>query len=274
MERELSNREWYGMLAAAGWGAVLGLVPFDKFGVLGLIIVVLAGPPLAFLVLPKRPFLSWQLCVIAAAVSGAFMDRDPEEPSNAVVGSALLEWTALALFSLPWPFILYRRAQRARVEGDSSTGVTIPYIGVGLLVFLAFGLIVLGSILAVFGILNPAPSDRATALDRVVPFIGCVLTTVGIGLAVFLCRRTGELQANKIVEELIGLLLAFLAVMLIPIVWMGTFNTTPCPPGDQSCNPARGSDLFWAFVISAEAIPVLVWLIRRGRRAREVERAA
>lgn len=134
------------------------------------------------------------------------------------------EWTVLSLFSFPWPFILYRRAQRAREKGDSSTGVTIRYIGAGLLVFLAFGLIILGSILAVSGILNPSPSSHASAFDRAASFIGCVLATLGIGLAVFLCRRTGQLQVSKIVEELIGLLLAFLTLMLIPMIWTGTFE--------------------------------------------------
>jgi hypothetical protein len=255
-----STREWCGMLGVALWGVMLGAIPFHG-ATTGMFLAVLVGPPIAFLILPKRPFLSWQIWSLAGAFSAAFSDHNPQDPSNPVLAAALMGWIAFSLFSLPWPFILARRSQRAREEGDSSASLTVKYMGASLLVFLSCGLIIIGVAGCYFGIANSSAPDRAT------PFIGCVTASVGICLAVFLCRRTGELRINKSVEDLFGLLLSFVGFFLIGMAVGETFFATPCPPG-ESCAPVRRTDLFWMWVVSTEVVATLVWLIRRGRRRR------
>jgi hypothetical protein len=264
-----SAREWFGMLAAVAWGAVIGLMPLESWGMFGIFFVVLVGPPIAFLMLPRRPILSWQIPILATSISACLMMRDPQDPNDsAIIPALFLLWPALMLFSAPWPFIFQRRAQRAREEPDSGAGTSILYSGAGLLVFLACGLIIVGSILAVAGIFISSPASHPTVFDRVAPFLGWLMATAGMGLAVRLCSRKDELGISKSVENVIGVLLALLSIELLPLIWMDLFDAVACAPGDINCNPARESDLFWPFVISLEAVAILVWLIRRGWRAK------
>jgi hypothetical protein len=93
------------------------------------------------------------------------------------------------------------------------------------------------------------------------------MASVGIGLAVFLCRRTGELRINKSVEHLFGLILALVGFFVLGIAVDETFFAAPCPPG-ESCTPVRGTNLFWMWFVSIEVVATLVWLIQRGRRRR------
>lgn len=275
MNIRFSTREWLGLPAAAAWGAMLGAIPLGNGDATVMWVAVLLGPPIAFLLLPKRPFLSWQLCMAAAALSAAYRDRDPQDPSDGILGPALMGWTAFCLFSLPWPFIFQRRAERAKEEGDTSASVTIRYVGVGLLVFLACGLIIIGAIFLYFADSGVAYSfaEHATTSDRSASFIGCVVASAGIGLAVFLCRRAGELRINKSVEDLFGLLLVFVGFFVVGMALSESFFTAPCAPS-ESCAPVRGADLFWTWITAIETVAVLVWLIRRGMRARAIQRAA
>jgi Na+/proline symporter len=164
-----STREWFGILVAAGWGLLLGLVPFHWGGVWP---VVLFGPPVAYLLLPKWPFLSWQISMIAAAVASAYREIDPQDPNDSIWPIALLGWLGYSLFSAPWPYVFQRRAQRAREEGDSSASVTVRYVGAGLVVFLSCGLIIIGAALFYFATANSSEAAHASALDRATPFIG------------------------------------------------------------------------------------------------------
>ena len=250
-----STREWWGMLAVVAWGAIIGAIPFGGAST-GMFVAVLVGPPVAFLLLPRRAFLSWQLFTIAAALSAAYTDRG-QDPVASIFGPALLGWVAFSLFSLPWPFILGRRAQRAREQADSSASTTTMYIGAGLLVFLACGLIIIGIAFSYYGFTNSSDAAHASASDRAASFIGCVVASAWIALAVFLCRRTAELRINKSLEDLFGLLLAFAGLFPVGLAIDGTFFTTPCPPG-ESCASVRGADLFWMWVISIETVAALV----------------
>ena len=258
------------MLGAAVWGAMLGALPFGNRHATVMWIAILVGPPIAFLLLPKRPFLSWQLCMIAAALSAAYRDRDPQDPSDGVLVPALMGWTAFCLFSLPWPFIFQRRAERARGDGDTSAGVTMRYVGVGLLVFLTCGLIIVGSIFLYFA---NSGTEQVTASDRAASFIGCVAASAGIGLSVFLCRRADEFRINKSAEDLLGLLLTFTGFFVLGLALTETFFGTPCAPG-ESCAPVRGADVLWTWIVAIETVAVLVWLIRRGIRRKAIEKAA
>jgi hypothetical protein len=60
-------------------------------------VAVLLGPPVAFLLLPKRAFLSWQLFIVAAALSAAYTDRG-QDPIDSVWVPALMGWAAFSLF--------------------------------------------------------------------------------------------------------------------------------------------------------------------------------
>jgi hypothetical protein len=147
------------------------------------------------------------------------------------------------------------------------------YIGAGLLVFLACGLIIIGTVFLYYGFTHSSDAAHASASDRAASFIGCVVVSAGIGLALFLCRRTAELRINKSLEDLFGLLLAFAGLFPLGMAINETFFTTPCAPG-ESCGPVRGADLFWMWIASIEMVAALVWLIRRGMRTKALERAA
>ena len=257
-----SAREIGGAIAVALWGALLGAIPFPGASI-GFFVAALIGPPVAFLILSKRPFLSWQICMIAAAFASAVVERNPQDPNDSIWVPALLGWVAFSAFSSPWPFILARHTERAQQHPDASPRVA-TYIGAGLLVFIACGLIIVGSITAVIGIIRPMPASQATLLDRVFPFIGWVMASCGIGLAVQLCRRTGELRLSKSLEDLFGLLLGLVSFTLGQATFWDMFDKTPCMVGTEPC--ARGSDEFWSLLVVLESIGVLVWIIRRGRR--------
>ena len=214
-----SAREIGGALAVALWGALLGAIPFPGAST-GFFVAALIGPPVAFLMLSKRPFLSWQICMIAAAFANAVVERNPQDPNDSIWVSALLFWQGFSLFSIPWPFILGRYKKLAEQQPDASPPVA-TYIGAGLLVFLACGLIMVGSIAAVIGIIRPTPASQATLLDRASPFIGWVVASGGIGLAVQLCRRGDEPRISKPLECLFGLLLGLVSLMLLRIGFHG-----------------------------------------------------
>jgi len=265
-----STREWWGMLGAAAWGAMLGALRFGNGDATVMWIAVLVGPPIAFLLLPTRPFLSWQLCMTAAALSATYRDRDPQDPSDGVLVPALLGWTAFCLLSLPWPFIFQRRAERARAQGDISAGVTMRYVGVGLLVFLTCGLMIVGGIFLYFA---NSGTEQVIASGHAASFIGCVAASAGIGLSAFLCRRADDFRINKSAEDLFGLLLTFTGFFVVGIALTETFFKSSCSPG-ESCAPVRGSDVFWTWIVAIETVAVLVWLIRRGIRRKAIENAA
>ena len=144
------------------------------------------------------------------------------------------------------------------------------YVGVGLLVFLACGLITIGGVFLYFA--DSSSTVNATASERAASFIGCVVASAGIGLAVFLCRQADEFRINKSVEDLFGLLLAFAGFLVVGMALSEAFFTAPCAPG-ESCARVRGADLFWIWIVAIETVAALVWLIRRGIRRKAFERA-
>jgi hypothetical protein len=263
---KLSAREWYGILLGASWGLVLGMVPFNRGG---LFAVVLLGPPVAYLFLPKRPFLSWQVSIVAAAISTAMMERDPQDPNDSLALLMFLAWLGYTLFSAPWPYVLRGRAL-VQEEGGGDMRASLSRIGVGLLVFLACGLILLGFALTSMGVIYTTPESRMTAADRAAPLVAFAMATVGIGLAIYLCRNASRLGINKSVEDLIGLLLALVLAIAVPIFFLDLHSgRSNCPPSDTNCALIWPTgEIFLDSVICLEAIAALVWLIRSGKHGK------
>ena len=135
-----SKRELLSMLVAAGWGALLGVLPGAQF------ISPLFGPPAAFLLLRSGPLLSWQIPLIASALSMGVKEHDPNDPGSmlgAVLVFGVTFWTVISLFSVPWPYIFQRRVQRDQQKPTLSKTAMVS-LGVGFLIFLGCGLILLG----------------------------------------------------------------------------------------------------------------------------------
>ena len=254
------------MLAAAAWGAALGALPGAQFT------SPLLGPPVAYLFLRKRPLLSWQIPIMASAISTAVKERDPQGPytDGSVLPVILLVWVVESLFSVPWPYIFQRRM---RSESDGRT----PFVralkmsfGVGLLVFLACGLIIVGFAVGVYPV---QPSQgREGIFDQ---SMGFLMATGGIGLAVYICRNAEKFDLNKEVESLFGWLLAFVALIAVPMIFTDIYRAKfhciePSPNCVQLSPPL---EVFLNCLASLEAIAVVVWLIWRGRRTGTAERA-
>jgi hypothetical protein len=69
-----SLRDWFGLIAGISWGLVLGRV-FGPEDMTGPWLVILLGPPVVLLIAPARPILGWQVPVLVAVISSAFMNR-------------------------------------------------------------------------------------------------------------------------------------------------------------------------------------------------------
>ncbi|PYT70262.1 MAG: hypothetical protein DMG39_16195 [Acidobacteria bacterium] len=96
-----------------------------------------------------------------------------------------------------------------------------------------------------------------------------LMATIGIGLAVYVCRSARKLDLNKEVESLFGLLLALVVFVAVPMVfsdmYQGKFHCAQSSPDCTQLSPPL--EVFLDCVASAEAIAALIWLLRRGRRA-------
>src|SRR5215469_8652054 len=260
LRNELSTRERYLMLAAAAWGAALGALPGGQFT------SVLLGPPIAYLFLRKRPLLSWQIPIIASAMTMALKERGPQGPytEGSVLPVILLIWVVESLFSAPWPYIFQRRMQKDRKEPATLVRTAKMSFGVGFLVFLACGFIVLGFAALARGVAGSSGQDNM--LDQSAPFL---IVTIGIGLALYICRGTKKLNLNKEVESLFGWLLALVVLTAVPMVFIDVYQGKfHCPQSSADCTQLSPPlEVFLGCVASVEAIAALIWLLRRGRRA-------
>ena len=262
LSNSFSTREWCLLLAAAAWGAALGALPGAQFT------SVLLGPPVAFLFLRKHPLLCWQIPLLASAITMALKERDPQGPytEGSVVPVILLVWVVESLFSVPWPYIFQRRMQKDGKEPATLVKTAKMSFGAGFLVFLACGFILLGFAVLARGVAGS--SGQEDMLDQSVPF---VMVTIGIGLAVYICRNADKLDLDKEVESLFGWLLALAVLTAAPMVFIDVYQGKfHCPQSSPDCTQLSPPlEVFLGCVASVEAIAVLIWLLRRGRRANE-----
>lgn len=258
MARSFSIRDWCGIAV----GVICALIPqliFKSGGITPFWTTILLAPPLVFLVSPKRPILAWQVPVITAAVFAALTSREPWEPrySKGQLGIALLVWVMSSLLSLPWAIVFAHRAERTREQPDAKPGTPGSYIGLGLLVFLACALVIVGLILPIRTYNSTDPRDSA------VPFEGFLMATLGVGTAVAACRNAARLGASKGVEDVLGLAFSFFGIPgfigLIGTLWEEPKSATGLP----------STEVFWFAITVLEIVAVLVWLLAKGRRARK-----
>ena len=252
------------MLAAAVWGAVLGALPGAFFT------TILIGPLVAYLLLRKRPILSWQLPIIASAVSMAFKERDPQGPytEGSVLPVILLLWVVESLFSVPWPYIFQRRMQSDQREPAGLLKTATMSLGAGLLIFFACGLIILGGAVCVY----PAASQsNQSVLDQ---SLGFLIMTLGTGLAVYISRNAKKLGLNYEVESLFGWILALVALAAVPWTFIDSYQGKfHCGQSDPNCTQLGPPlEVFLNCVASLEALAALIWLLWRGRRAKGAKR--
>lgn len=205
MTKSFSIREWCGIAV----GVLCALNPqliFKSGDMAPFWTTILLGPPLVFLVSPKRPILAWQVPMITVAVFAALTSREAWEPrfSKGQLGVALLAWVMCSLLSLPWAIVLAHRAERTREQPGTKPSTPGSYIGLGVLVFLACALVILGLIFSFRGY------DSTDARDSAVPFESFLMVTLGIGIAVAACRIAAKLSAAKGVESMLGLAFSFL----------------------------------------------------------------
>lgn len=258
MTNSFSIRDWCGIAV----GVICALIPqliFKSGDMTPFWTTILLGPPLVFLVSPKRPILAWQVPMITAAIFAAFASREPWEPrySKGQLGVALLAWVMSSLLSLPWAIVFAHRAERTREHPDTKPSTPGSYIGLGLSVFLACALVILGLIFSFRGYDSPDPRDSA------VPFESFLMVTLGVGITLAACRIAAKLGAARGVESVLGLAFSFFGIPgfigLIVTLW------------EEPKSPMRlpSSGVFWLATSVLEIVAVLVWLLAKGRRTRK-----
>lgn len=104
--------------------------------------------------------------------------------------------------------------------------------------------------------------DSVDALDASTRFAGFLMTTVGFGIVVAVCRMAAKLGAAKGVEGCIGVFLTFFGLpaflSLIISVWYRHERPGGLPP----------AGLIWFALAVLETMATLVWLWVRDKRAK------
>lgn len=144
--------------------------------------------------------------------------------------------------------------------------------GVGFLLFLASGLIIVGFALCAMGVAGPS-SSQANLFDQTVPFL---MISMGIGLAVYICGNTKTLDLNREIETLFGWILTLVALTVIPMIFIDVYQGKfQCEQSSRDCTQLSPPlEVFLDCLASLEGIATVIWLLRRGRRAKATERAA
>lgn len=253
-----SIRDWCGIAV----GIICGLIPqliFKSGDMTPFWTTILLGPPLVFLVSPKRPIAAWQVPMITAAVFAALTSREAWEPwySKGQLGVALLSWVMCSLLSLPWAIVFAHRAERTREEPNTKPSTPGAYIGLGLLVFLACALVIVGLIMPLM------TGDSTNPRDSAVPFDGFLIVTLGVGIAVAACRIAAKLGAAKGVETVLGLVFSFFAIPAIASLIASLWERPKSPTGLPS------TEVFWFAVSVLETAAVILWLLAKGKRAKK-----
>lgn len=258
MTKSFSVRDWCGIFV----GVICGLIPqliFKSEDMTPFWTTILLGPPLVFLVCPRRPILAWQIPMITAAVFAALTSREPWEPrySKGQLGVALLTWVMCSLLSLPWAIVFAHRAERTREQPNTKPSTPASYVGLGLLVFLACALVILGLILSFL------MQDSTNPRDSAAPFESFLMVTLGVGIALAACRIAAKLGASKGVEHVLGLAFSYFGIP----GFIGLIFTLWEKPKSATGLPSDGT--FWFGVAVLEIVAVLVWLLAKDRRAKK-----
>lgn len=138
----------------------------------------------------------------------------------------------------------------------------LSLIGVSLLAFLASALVYVGLAISsrTYGSTDPR--------DASVPWVGFLLATLGIGVAVASCRIAAKLEAARAIENLLGLVFAFFGIPglfnLVLSLWGLRKSPTRLPP----------PRVIWFGLAVLETLAALVWLMMKHKRERKASAGA
>ena len=253
-----SLRDWFGLVVGISWGLILGRY-FASEDMTGPWLLILFGPPAVLMISPARPILGWQLPILAAVGSSALVNRPPDETAGMVFAEAAMLWLMCTILSSPWALIFHYRARRLQEKGNLEPA-SGRYAVVVFLVFLASGLTLCG----VAGTVYPLSSDSS---NRLVPFYGFLMATMGAGLSVIshrIARKVGVgAPVARILELVLGL--SSILVTLALIVFCGARFVAMQTP--TSIQPELG---VWTVLAGLDALAALVWMNWSVRRDRPV----
>ena len=240
-----------------------GFLPAPQFT------VALLGPPVAYMLLRKHPLLSWQTPIVAAAITLALQDRDPHGPytQGPIWPEIFLVWTVESLFSVPWPYIFQRisRHERGHEVRPPLIKAAKTSLGAGVLIFLTCGLIILGFAGIVYVFASPSQVD-VSLLDQ---SLGFLMATAGMALAVNICRSPEKLGLDYQIDSLFGWILAPIALCIAPAILIDAYRRGfHCGFSPDCTNSGPPLQQFLNFVASLEALAVVIWLLRRGKRTK------
>lgn len=248
IEKSFSLRNWAGLITGISWGLVLSHF-FASGDMRGPWLVILFGPPLVLLISPAKPILSWQVPVITAVVASSLTNRKPQGTLSMAFQEAATTWFICSLFSLPWYLIFHSRAQRVRARPET-TRQPGPFVGIGVLVFAACALTILGYALALM-------PDSGNPGKQSAQFYGFLMATLGAGLSVVCykwARKLGIAKGvSKILEPMLGLCSTVVILALIILSSTKFFATrTPVSP--------RLTVGIWAAFAAIQDLAILIWL--------------
>jgi hypothetical protein len=160
------------------------------------------------------------------------------------------------LFSCPWGFIFQRRARKSRrtEPAPSSPEVTPSRIGAVLLVFLAFSVVLVGAIAAVWPITSSAKTGMA---DH---FYGLLIATAGVALTLVAFRLAFKLGIAEPVKQVLDLAL-ILAAVSCGFFFFGDF-LPGSHSGGRSLAQSVLDDGVWCLLTAIEAVAGLIVLAR------------
>ncbi|SPF45152.1 membrane hypothetical protein [Candidatus Sulfotelmatobacter kueseliae] len=254
MMRPFTQREWFGLIAGVCWGLVLSrFLGADDRTVLWLVIVL--GPPVALLISPERPLLSWQLPILTAAAAGAFKNWTTDDSAVGALAEATLVWFLCSVLSSPWAVVFWYRSRRFQ-QLEKTPRIPIAYVGMVLLVLVCCALTFLGFVATMYR------TDADDARNRVMPFYGLLASTAGIALSLVTERLARKLEVHKLVRGVFELLMVpevvlGIAEIMGEIVYLFWF---------KSSKHASDQGLLCGILIGMEALATMVWLTRLDRR--------
>lgn len=251
--KSFSPRDWLGLAAGIVTGVILGRF-FSSDDMTGVWLVVLLGPPVMLVISPGRPLVGWQVPIVAAAASSALLGRDPQVTAVAAYPDAAIAWFICTLLSWPWFLIFHHRNKRVN-EQNGTKAFSTPYAGLGVLVFFACALTIVGFAMTLY----PASSEKG---NGTLPFYGFLMATGGIGLSAasfILARRLGIKKPIIDMFQLLLLLPSICAVaILINFVWERMRS---------KATPSFSSHFeIWCALTGLESLALLIWLTTSYRR--------
>lgn len=257
----LSTRDWFGFLAGIGWGLCLGYF-FKSDNTAGLWLVILLGPPAILLISPGRPILSWQVPIVTAIVAGTFISAGPDETVAALFGEGSLAWLMCTLFSAPWVLIFHQRTRLAREEGRVAPGSPGAYLAVGVLVFLACSLLLLGFAVIVYPIWSSEFMRWASFL------YGALMVTIGAGVSITSYQLGKMLGVAKQIRAILELVLVF--VFIAGAIALIVLARSASHLSKLSNAPAIG--LICCSLSILESLAALTWLKKAAKQEKEQSR--